>query len=196
MATPLYPTFEKRVNDAVKQLIRQQVTPWVFLTTGRPLNVSTFDGRQIHYEDVAFEGSPREVFWGRYIEPFLEDLTISEIAEAVSMARDRGVDGRLLLPELRMLLSTGYRKVYMRMADVDRRLLGKGCPDRVGLKSIEPETHLMGQFLDERIRAELTMWKPKSNIENWFKRNTFWAWAIGLGLPTILAIVGLLVTSK
>jgi hypothetical protein len=132
MTTPLYPIFRKRVSDPVEQLIRQQVTPWSFLTAGPPCRIKLFDGRQIAYEGVEFDGSPRQVFWSRYIEPFLEDLYISEITAAVSIARKRGIDARLLLPELQGLLSAGFREVYARMADVDQRLRGKGFPDRVG----------------------------------------------------------------
>src|SRR5438093_762339 len=118
MTTPLYPTFRKRVDDAIEQLIKQQVIPWSFLTAGPPFRIKSFDGKQIAYQGVGFEGSPREVFWSRYIEPFLEELCISEITAAVSMARERGVDARLLLSELQGLLSAGIRKVYTRMADV------------------------------------------------------------------------------
>ncbi len=83
MTTPLYPTFRKRVDHAVEQIIKQQVTRWSFLTAGPPFQVKMFDGKQIAYEGVEFEGSPREVFWSRYIEPFLEGLCISEIGAAV-----------------------------------------------------------------------------------------------------------------
>ncbi len=72
MTTQLYPTFRKRVDDAIEQLIKQKVTPWSFLTAGPPFRIKSFDGKQIAYEGVGFEGSPRQVFWSRYIEPFLE----------------------------------------------------------------------------------------------------------------------------
>ncbi len=115
MATPLYPTFKKRVTDAIEQLITKQVTPWSFIKAGPPFRVNRFDGRQIAYQGVGFEGSPREVFWGQYIEPFLEDLCISEISAAVRMAKERGVDGKSLLLELQSLLSSGFTRVYERM---------------------------------------------------------------------------------
>ena len=187
MTTPLYPTFRKRVDDVVEQIIKQQVTPWYFLTAGPPFRVKMFDGKQIAYEGVGFDGSPRTVFWAHYIEPFLEDICVSEIGAAVTMAKERGVDGRLLLPELQNLLSAGCRRVYASMADVDRRLRGKGFPDRVGLRSIDPEISAMVQFIEERIRAELVMWKPKSRVELWYESNKFWVWAIGI----IVSILGL-----
>jgi hypothetical protein len=191
MTTPLYPTFRKRVDDAIEQIIKQQVTPWSFLTAGPPFRVKMFDGKQIAYGGVGFEGSPRTVFWSRYIEPFLEDLCISEIGTAVAMAKERGVDARLLLPELQNLLSAGCRRVFVTMADVDRHLRGKGSPDKVGMKSIDQEVSAMTGFIEERIRAELAMWRPESRAELWYERNKFWVWAIGTIVGIIVSILGL-----
>jgi hypothetical protein len=192
MTTPLYPTFRKRIDDGIERIIKQQVTPWVFMTAGPPFRVKMFDGKQIGYEGVEFEGSPRGVFWSRYIEPFLEDLCISEIGAAVAMAKERGVDARLLLPELQDLLSAGCRRVYTRMAKVDRRLRGKGYPNKVQPRSIDAEVSAMTQFIEERIRAELEMWKPKSRVELWYERNKFWVWAIGIFVTILVTILGLL----
>lgn len=162
MPTPLYPTFRKRVDDAIDQLIRQQVTPWSFMAAGPPFRIKHFDGRQIAYQGITFDGSPREVFWSRYIEPYLEELCLSEITAAVSMARERQVDAKLLLPELQELLSAGFQKVYKKMADVDRRLRGKGYPENVNPRGIDDKLRAMDQFLDERIHSEIAMWKPNS----------------------------------
>jgi hypothetical protein len=104
MTTPLYPTFRKRIDDAAEQLIQQQVTPWFFLASGHPFRVKKFDGQEISYEGIGFEGSPRDVFWSRYIDPFLEALATHEITTAVSMARERSIDARSLLPEVQRLL--------------------------------------------------------------------------------------------
>ena len=73
------------------------------------------------------------------------------------------------------------------MADVDRRLRGKGFPDKVELRSIEREVRAMNEFLDELVSSELTMWKPKSLVEDWYERNKFWMWVIGI----VLSIAGL-----
>jgi hypothetical protein len=188
--TPLYPIFRKRVDDAIEQLIKQQVTPWASLPEGPPFRIKKFDGGEIAYAGVEFEGSPRDVFWTHYIEPFLEKLCISEISDAVSMAREKDVDARLLLPEIQALLSGGFQRVYARMAVVDRRLRGKGFPDKVEPKSIEDEVWAMNQFLGERIRTEVAMCKPKSRRELWFERNKFLTWAIPILVAIILAIAG------
>lgn len=189
MTTPLYPTFKKRVDEAFEQVIKQQVTPWSFMTAGPPFNIKSFDGREITYQGIAFAGSPREVFWSRYIEPFLEHLCISEIEAAVLMSREQGVDARLLLPELQGLLSSGFRKVYENMANVDRHLRGKGFPNSVALRSVEPEIQYMDKFLDERTLAEIQLWKPKPWYEAWYEQHKFWIWLIGIvvGIASVLA---------
>ncbi len=195
MTTPLYPTFKRRVNDGFDQLIKRQVTPWAFFNSGHPLLIETFDGRQIHYQGGGFEGSPQHVFWSRYIEPFLENICITEINAAVSMARERGVDGKLLLVELQELLMAGCLRVYKQMADVDRRLRGRGYPKSVELRPINGEVAVMNQFIEEHIRAELEMWKPSKSGEHWFSKANSWQ-IIGtvIAIATlVVAIIALLV---
>jgi len=74
VATALYPLIEKLVEDEWVKLERDQITPWAFMTAGPPFRVKDFYWREISYQGIEFEGSPCEVFWGRYIEPFLEDI--------------------------------------------------------------------------------------------------------------------------
>ena len=187
MTTPLYVTFEKRINDAVEQLLHKQVEPWVFFNSGHPIQVKKFDGRNISYQGGGFEGSPRDVFWSRYMEPFLENLVVQEITAAVSAARERRVDARLLLPEVQGLLSSSCGKVFARMAQTDQRLLGKGYPQSVPLRSVEREVASMKEFIEKHVRAELEMWNPKSWYEEWYERNKFWVWAVGM----VVAVAGL-----
>lgn len=187
MTTPLYPTFRKRIEDATERIIRDQVTPWAFLTAGPPFKVKQFSGREISYQGIDFEGSPRTIFWGRYIDPFLETLAIEEIDFAISSAKERRVDATLLLPEVQGLLVAAAQKIFGAMAEIDRRLRGKGYPESVPLRSVEGEVSQLRAFIDERVRCELAMWKPKSALEEWYDRNKFLVWVVG----TVLTVAGL-----
>ncbi len=189
MKTPLYPIFKKRINDVIEKLDKEQVTPWAFLNAGPRFQVKTFDERQISYKGIEFSGSTRLVFWTGYIEPFLENICLVEIAAAVAMAKEKDVDGRLLLVEIRYLLSVGFTRIYSRMADIDRRLRGKGFPEKVCLRSVERETSRMNLFLDEHIQSEIDMWKPKLKLEEWYEKNKFLVWIVGV----FLLIIGLLI---
>lgn len=173
MPTPLYPTFEKRINDATHRIIENQVTPWAFLKSNQNFNIKQFDGREIHYGLPSYEGSPQLVFWGGYIDPFLEDMAEKEISEAVSLASERKIDLKLLLPEVEGLLLSSTRKVLDRMTDIDQRLRGNGFPENVRPRSTEREFDRMRQFISVRASSELAMWKPKSSIEDWYERNKF-----------------------
>ena len=163
MTTPLYPTFQKRISDSVEQLLQNKVTPWTFLNSGKPFRVEKFNGREIAYEGVGFEGSPREVFWARYIEPFLEELAVREIDEAVSLAHERDVDAKPLLLEVQGLLRDGSGRVFTRMAEIDQRLRENGYPGKAPLRRVEHEVQNMDQFIEKRIQAELAMWKAKQS---------------------------------
>jgi hypothetical protein len=46
----------------------------------------------------------------------------------------------------------------------------------------------MAQFIEERVRAELAMWKPKSRVEFWYERNKFFVWAIGIVVSIVLGL--------
>lgn len=187
MTTPLYVTFEKRINDAVDILLHKQVEPWAFFNSGYPIQVKRFDGRNILYQGGTFEGSPRQVFWSRYIEPFLENMVIQEISAAVAAARERRVDAKLLLPEVQGLLLSSCAKVFVRMAQTDQRLLGRGYPQSIPLRPVEREIANMKDFIEKHVRAELEMWKPKAWYEEWYERNKFWVWVVG----TVAAVASL-----
>ena len=81
------PAFEKRIGDAIAQLLRQQIDPWAFFNTGHPTKLTAYDGSSIGYSGVGFEGSLRLVFWSRYIEPFLENLVVEQTTSAAREAR-------------------------------------------------------------------------------------------------------------
>ena len=187
MTTPLYPTFQKRITDAFEELIKNQVTPWCFLNSGKPMRVKMHDQKQISYEGVGFEGSPEHVFWSRYIEPFMEEICINEIEKAVKMADERNVSATSLLPEVEELLFSGVRKTFGEMAKTDQRLRGRGFPEKIPLRSIENEYKRMKSFIEVRIKSELEMWNPKSKLEAWYEKNKFVVWLVGI----VVAIVGL-----
>ena len=186
MTTPLLPTFEKRIGDATDLILRRQVDPWLFMSVG--LSVTKLDGSPISYRGIKFEGSPRQVFWSSYIQPFLEHLATSEIAAGVSMARERGIDARQLLPEIQGLLLSAISKVFDRMADVDRRLRGDGFPDQVQLRSTQSERDIMAAFIDQHVQAELSMWRTRSSLQRWYDDNKALVWVIG-SLLTLVGIV-------
>jgi hypothetical protein len=184
--TPLFPTFQKRISDATRKLLDDQIAPWAFLSSGKRVQVTRFDGKKITYEGVGFAGSPQLEFWNGYIEPYLEHLVISELSAAVSMAKDRQVDARPLLPEVQELLNTACRRVYQRMSDIDIRQTTREEPEDAFRRPIDHYLQVMSSFIDTIVKSELAMWRQQSKLQKWYSENQFWIWiATGAGTAAL-----------
>jgi hypothetical protein len=118
-------------------------------------------------------------------------LVVRKLANAVELCQERHVDARAVLPEVQGLLLSGCTKVFIRMAEVDRRLRGKGFPTSVPLRPIENELNQITAFIQTHVSAELELWgsisfasKPSETetswINSWHKRNPGRAWALTL----------------
>ena len=157
MSSPLFDLLHKFVEDEWLKLDRQQITPWAFLTDGPPFHVKDFYAHSISYKGILFEGSPRQVFWNRYIEPFLEDLGLRTLDEALRLSANRRQDPRLPLEEATGLLKSVVRRAFARMADIDRRLRGHGFPSSVPIMNVEGHIASVERFMSDRLKAELQM---------------------------------------
>jgi hypothetical protein len=188
--SPAYSFIKERISLEFKRLEREKVTPWSFLTTDFGLHQTDFFGKQINYKGVGFEGSPREVFWNSFIQPFLMDIVSRSFSETVKFCSERGIDGKIPLEETAIILKQGINKIYERMVDIDRRLRGKGYPNSVS--PYNPQAHVSSSeaFVEERLRAETAlMSKKKNKLNAFYEEQKFWIWAIGV----IIAVAGIII---
>jgi hypothetical protein len=190
--SPISPIMEKFVRDECEKLDRFQITPWAFLKAGPPMRVKDFYGHEICYQGIGFEGSPRHIFWSRYIEPFLEDIVFRAVDQALRLSRERGIHPQRPLLETQGLLNSYVRKTFDRMAEIDRRLRGGGLPGRVALRNTSREQQAMEGFISSRVNAELmstqstrSRWKA---MNEWFREHPLVGWSVTLAV----AIAGLL----
>ncbi|MDH3504429.1 MAG: hypothetical protein OEM58_07870 [Nitrospirota bacterium] len=149
------------------------------MTAGPLFKCTDFYGRQISYQGIEFSGSARDVFWTRYIEPFLENIIDHVVTETLRLSAEKRQDPKLTLLEASSLLKSLIHRAFRRMADVDRRLCGKGYPEKVPLRNTDSEIAGMEQFLDQRIIAELAMNKPRHWINEFYDEHPFLFWLIG-----------------
>lgn len=189
MPSPLYPLIEKFINDAWIKLDREQITPWCFMTTGALFTVKDFYGKQISYQGLAFEGSPLDVFWGGYIEPFLEDLTDQAVKETLRLVSEKHQDPILALRDSSEQLKSLARRAYARMADVDRRLRSNGYPEVIPLRSTEQVLASMDQLIDRRIAAELSMVRRRYRVDEFYKDHPFLFWFIALLVGSAITLL-------
>lgn len=161
-----YPEMTFVIGQAFRQLEADKITPWVFLTTGKMIPIENFYGRTIQYKgDVAFEGSPREVFWNGFIEPFLEAIFLWGFDLGLCYAKERQVDSQKVVQYAKECLSEGILTIYQRMQDIDRRLRGKGFPDKVTPHNISELVKAMQERLQEyyesALRSQSVVEKPE-----------------------------------
>jgi len=150
-----FPELSFAVDQAFRQLEIDKVGPWVFLTAGKMQPIENFYGKTIHYSGVAFEGSPREVFWGGFIDPFLEAMFNRMFELASSYSRERRVDSREVIQHTRQRLLAGVSRIYQRMQDIDCRLRGKGNPRSVSPMNISGRIHVMEEKLQRYAESTL-----------------------------------------
>jgi len=179
----------KLINDEWVRLDRDQITPWAFMTAGPPFRIKDFYGKQISYQGIGFDGSPSHVFWGRYIEPFLEDSVDRLVKETLKLCEEKHQSPQEPLAELGGLLKSLAHRAYGRMADIDQRLRGNGYPDSVGQRRTDREFSRMEEFVDQRIAAEQVMIKPKLRINEFYNEHPFLFWLIALVVSAIIGLV-------
>lgn len=189
MPTPLYLILEKLVDDEWIRLDREKITPWVFMTAGPLFKVTDFYGKTISYQGIEFEGSPRHVFWGRYIEPFIEDIVDKTTKAALRLANEKHQDPELVLAEIAALLKSLARRAYWRMAEIDQRLRGKGRPESVRLRDTTSEQTNTDSFIDRRISAESAMCKPKLRVNTFYNEHPFLFWLIALVAGAVVSLI-------
>lgn len=168
--TGLYPVMSKLVRDEGEKLRRDKVTPWAFFHSDQLMRVVDFYGKEIACSGsgVAFEGSPRRIFWGRYIEPFLEDIVLRMLDRTVALCKDEGHDVKLALMETNLLLKRLIQETYDAMAGIDQRLRGRGYPNSVAKRNVSGEVDAMGRFTDARVTGVIAVARPsRTRLQRW-----------------------------
>ncbi len=189
MATPLYPIIEKIVSDEWTKLDREKITPWAFMTAGPPFQVEDYFGKMISYQGIEFEGSPRDVFWGRYIEPFIEHIIDFVVNESLRLSEERNQNPKLVLPEVGGLLKSLVQNAYARMAEIDRRLRGKGYPQNVALQNTDGKVTAMEKFINERIDSEIAMVRTNLKINEIYNKHPFLFWVVALIIGAAISLL-------
>jgi hypothetical protein len=188
--TNLYPVTSKFINDEWEKLRRDKIIPWNFLTSGKGFHGQDFYGKVIHYQGGLFEGSPRDVFWGRYIEPFLEDICFRAIDQTIRVCNEKMERLKEPLLETADLLKILVRKTYNLMADIDQRLRGQGYPQTVAKRHVNGEIEEMDRFIDTRVQSEISMHKPPSKSINFYHEHPYLFWSIS----TLVGLLSLILT--
>lgn len=189
MSSEIHSIIAKRVHEEGHKLRQDKIDPWLFLKSGKLFQVSNFYGKSISYQGIEFEGSPRDVFWSRYIEPFVEDIVERIVTDVAREAVERHIKLGPPISEAEGYLKQLARTTYERMADVDQRLRGNGYPGSVVRRSVDAEVSAMEAYIAQRAVVELKASKQQRGLSGLYNRNPFLFWAIGIVISIALAFV-------
>jgi hypothetical protein len=151
--TPFYPKRKLAIEVAFKQLDRELLTRWSFMTAMPHFSATNCEGWTVNYGGGKFEGSPREVFWGGFFEPDIKKVVTDQIERTLADCEIHLDLAEVALDETHEFLREFVRKVYQRLSDIDRRLRGEGYPERVQPRSVEDKVQMMEAFMIDHIEA-------------------------------------------
>ncbi len=191
MASEIHTIVAKRIHEEGHKLRQDKVDPWFLMVAGPTFQVTNFYGKQISYQGIEFEGSPQHVFWGRYIEPFIESIVERIVTETTQEAIERHVEIEPALRDAERYLKQLVEETFRRMVEVDQRLREKCYPDSVSPRSVEREISTMVSFIEQRILVELSAPKKARGLEGFFLSNQLLFWGVGIIVSIILAFSAL-----
>lgn len=145
--TTLYPIVHAHVRE-IDRIISEKLMKWRTFSARRELEVTTFHGKSIRYSGVRYEGSPHEVFWGGFVEPFLEDGVKTTLQLVVDECAARNLKADEYLDEASALLLVLIRRSYMTMAETDQVLRGQGYPESAEPRDVSGRINTMGRFIE------------------------------------------------
>ncbi|WP_458048057.1 hypothetical protein [Klebsiella pneumoniae] len=163
--SPLFKRTYKAVQDTDEKLTKL-IHRWRFLNAGPPMKVTAYDGTEICYQGVAFKGSPVQVFWNGFIEPYIENHSINIFEQTSALAIECQFSIEESIEEAKSLLLVMVRRLYHEMAETDRILRGDGfsLPKK---KDISGYIKSMSQKIIEHADIEkLKKPLPSQNIFN------------------------------
>lgn len=164
-ASPLYKRTYKAVQD-IDEKLTKLIHRWRFLNAGPPMKVTAYDGTEICYQGVAFKGSPVQVFWNGFIEPFIENHAIEVLEQTSALAIECQFSIGKTIDEAKSLLIVMVRRIYHEMAETDQLLRGDGFnfPEKkdVSLKIESMSQKILDYAEIEKLRRPL----PSQNIFN------------------------------
>ncbi|MYM59692.1 hypothetical protein GTG28_10710 [Vibrio sp. OCN044] len=172
MTSEVYPLTSKLVSETQRKLV-DMVVSWSFISAGPPFEAQKYDGTPIRYQGIEFAGSPQQVFWSGYIEPYLENHSLKILEQVGKTAYECDVSIESATQECRSALNGMIAKVYRHMADVDSRLMGNGfqpAPKRCVLGHVSRmEKIISGHTLIIKKKYEnISKTQGSSNVTNNF----------------------------
>ena len=193
----LLPLIQREITEQKRYLIKDKITSWTMHSASGKGHIENFYGKKICFSGCKFEGSPRDVFWGGFIEPFLKDFTDKMIKLICEECEKNKINIRTELDALKQNLRGMFARVYDEMSKADQRMRGEGYPDKVDRMKTESYSMTMYDYLDQHISMALGKYKSKNSIKHKVIasiEDKAIAWVIGITAVLLAALLKMLIT--
>ncbi len=194
--TPIAEKIRQNLNDTFDTIDREKITRWLMSrASNKDLSITDCHGQPIGTGlGCEFSGSVQLIFWS-FIKPCIIsaaqsacdtlDATLPSYSMPQRIDTLNFVEGRL----------KGFAtRIYTRMIDLDRRMRGKGFPDRVPPYDPKREILEAEEIISQKI-AILRMHHITSEPTGiWAAGKSFWLKHWQWIISALLALIALLIT--
>jgi hypothetical protein len=147
MPTALYPLIAEKVRTEFLP-VKDRITAWRFFNSNG-IDTTTRDGKRVSISGVKFSGSPQQVFWSGFFEPFMVSAASSTLQWVSDQCRERNLPASEYLEEAKLLIQDSVRTCYREIARTDQLLRGGGFPDSVQCRDVSQKTEQMVRYVDD-----------------------------------------------
>lgn len=169
MASEIHALIARFAREEKHKLHHQVLAPWLHFNSTFGVQCKDFYGKNISYRGILFSGSARDVFWGSFIGPYLEDITERGITFACREAIERHLSEKEPLADMVAQLKAVARDTYEHMADIDQRLRAVIEPgSKPPRRKVDAEIAVMEKIIEDRAAVELKASKAP-RPEPWWK---------------------------
>ena len=151
MRTPLYQLTHDRVAEEQRALA-ELIQAWRFMEIAG-LSITDYYGKKIQYRNIRFEGSPRDVYWSGFWEPFIYGAARKVLEWTIQTCRTRNLPGVPYLLEAKDLLRNLVSKTYQDIATTDVLLRSAGNRESAQRKDVTERIRIMNERIDALLAA-------------------------------------------
>ena len=147
MPTPFYPLIAEKVRNEFLPL-KDRIMAWRFFNANG-IDTTTHDGKRVALSGIKFSGSPQQVFWSGFFEPFMVTAATNTLQWVSEQSLARNLPAHQYLEEAKFLIQDSVRSCYRDIARTDQLLRGGGFPHSVQPRNVSQKTEQMVRYVDE-----------------------------------------------
>jgi hypothetical protein len=185
----LQPKINHNIDEEFSKLIDEKIKPWALFNTGKMPQITNHHGKIIRYSGVKFEGSPNLVFWGSFIDPFVQSIIVKKIDWAIELSNSTTIPAHNILDIIDSRLKMQIQRIYLLMSEIDQRIRGEGFPERVQRRDVSDKVNSMNNFLEDHMCSAKQLYCRGFSLNRFYQDHLFWFWLIGFVAAVIIGIV-------